>query len=47
MSEKTIENLLTERRTFPPPAEFRARAVVSSEEVYERAERDPEGFWAA
>ncbi|WP_273846975.1 acetate--CoA ligase [Rubrobacter calidifluminis] len=44
--EKTIEALLEERRTFPPPEEFAARANVSDPSVYERAERDPEGFWA-
>src|SRR5438270_11984970 len=43
---KAIEALLEESRVFPPPAEFRARAWVNSEEVYERAKRDPEGFWA-
>jgi acetyl-CoA synthetase len=40
-----IEALLHERRTFPPPDEFRARAVVSDESVYRRAAEDPAAFW--
>src|SRR5688500_19214909 len=38
-------DLLQEDRTFAPPDAFRAQASVSSEDVYARAERDPEGFW--
>ena len=41
-----IDDLLREDRTFPPPAEFRARAVVSDESLYAEAERDPDAFWA-
>ena len=41
-----IDDLLREDRTFPPPAGFRARAVVRDESVYAEAERDPEAFWA-
>jgi acetyl-CoA synthetase len=41
-----IEALLEESRVFPPPDEFRRQAHVASDEVYERASRDPEGFWA-
>src|SRR5947209_2378389 len=43
---KAIEALLEESRVFPPPPEFRKNAWVKSDEVYERARRDPEGFWA-
>jgi acetyl-CoA synthetase len=46
MSDKTIENLLEELRTFEPPEDFRRDAVVSSREIYERAEADFEAFWA-
>ena len=42
-----IADLLQEDRTFPPPESFRAQAHVRDESVYARAERDPEGFWAA
>jgi acetyl-CoA synthetase len=42
-----IADLLQENRTFPPPPAFRAAANVRDEDVYARAERDPEGFWAA
>jgi acetyl-CoA synthetase len=45
MTEQNIEALLEENRTFPPPQEFVEQANVSDPEVYERAERDPEGFW--
>ena len=44
MSE--IDALLREDRSFEPSAEFRARAHVSDPEVYARAARDPEAFWA-
>ena len=41
-----IADLLQEDRTFSPPDAFRAAAHVRDEEVYARAERDPEAFWA-
>ena len=41
-----IENLFSEARTFPPPDEFRERALVSDWSLHEQAERDLEGFWA-
>jgi acetyl-CoA synthetase len=31
---------------FPPPDEFRERAAIADGSIYERAERDYEGFWA-
>jgi acetyl-CoA synthetase len=39
-------DLLREDRTFPPPPEFRAQAIVRDEQIYADAERDPEAFWA-
>ncbi len=42
----TIEGLLRETRRYPPPPEFAARAVANDPDVYERARRNPEGFWA-
>jgi acetyl-CoA synthetase len=41
-----FDDLLREDRTFPPPAEFRAQAIVRDEAIYAEAERDPEAFWA-
>ena len=41
-----IEALLKEDRSFPPPEAFAASAVVNDPEVYTRAARDPEAFWA-
>ncbi len=46
MSEPTIEALLAEGRTFPPPDGFRADALIADADVYEDAERDWQGFWA-
>ena len=37
---------LLEQETFPPPEEFRERALLSDPEIFERAEADFEGFWA-
>jgi acetyl-CoA synthetase len=45
-SDNTLDTLLREDRRFPPPAEFAAKAHVSSGEVYREAEADPEGYWA-
>jgi acetyl-CoA synthetase len=36
----------TEVRTYPPPEDFAAQANVNDPSIYERAEQDPEGFWA-
>ncbi|HET6666656.1 MAG TPA: acetate--CoA ligase [Intrasporangium sp.] len=44
MSE-TLENLLQETRTFPPPPEFSARANGRAD-LYAQADADLEGFWA-
>jgi acetyl-CoA synthetase len=45
-----FESLLRENRVFPPPAEFAAKAHVSSAEQYEamyrRSVEEPEAFWA-
>jgi len=44
--DATIEDYLTEERTFPPPPAFRARAVVSDPGVYEEAAALGAEFWA-
>ena len=41
-----IDALLQEHRSFPPSEEWRQHAFINDPEVYERAARDPEGFWA-
>ncbi|MDX1690013.1 MAG: acetate--CoA ligase [Acidimicrobiia bacterium] len=41
---KAIENLLTEDRTFPPPADFAASANAGPE-IYDEAQSDWLGFW--
>ncbi len=45
-SEKSLDALLDERRTFPPSEEFRRRASWNDPAIYDRAAKDPEGFWA-
>lgn len=42
----TIEALYDEDRTFPPPPEFVEAANLSDASFYERANADPEAFWA-
>jgi acetyl-CoA synthetase len=41
-----IDVLLQEHRKFPPPEEFRRKAHVASRELYDKADADPEAFWA-
>jgi acetyl-CoA synthetase len=43
---ETIESLLAEGRTFPPPASFKHDALVVDAEIYDEANADFEGFWA-
>ena len=45
-SEKSLDALLDERRTFPPSEEFKKRANWNDPAIYERAAKDPEGYWA-
>jgi len=42
----TLDNLLTEERTFPPSAEFVARANATADS-YAEADADRDAFWAA
>ncbi|MDE0212569.1 MAG: acetate--CoA ligase [Deltaproteobacteria bacterium] len=46
MADDAIEVLLEEGRTFPPPDEFKQSGNLNDPGVWERADRDPEGFWA-
>src|SRR4026207_632117 len=41
-----IDALLREDREFAPSPEFVAHAHVSDPDIYERADKDPEAFWA-
>jgi len=47
--QKGIDSLMTEKRTFAPPAKTRANAYVNSTEQYqkmwEKSINDPDGFW--
>ena len=46
MATDRIETLLDEQRRFPPPNTFTAHAHVRDITPYERAQQDPEGYWA-
>jgi acetyl-CoA synthetase len=43
--ERRIAELL-DQETFDPPPAFAERALLSDPSIYERAARDPEGWWA-
>ena len=45
MDVRTIEALLQERRSYPPPDEFRARARIKDDSIYQEAAADPQAFW--
>ena len=42
----TIDALLAENRTFPPPESIKADALVTDAALYDEAATDFEGFWA-
>jgi acetyl-CoA synthetase len=46
MKQHELNTLLDEKRVFPPSAAWRQNALVTDPEVYARADRDPEAFWA-
>jgi acetyl-CoA synthetase len=43
---ETLEALLQEGRTFPPPRNFANAALITDASIYDDAERDWQGFWA-
>jgi acetyl-CoA synthetase len=45
-TEQTLDSLLQEDRTFPPPSGFAAQANERDPGVYARALQDPEAYWA-
>ncbi len=49
MQSEGISVFMSERRRFPPPAEFSEKAYIKSikqyEELYRRSIEDPDGFW--
>ena len=44
--DSTIDALLKEGRTFPPPEDFVTRANVRDDSIYREADADFEAFWA-
>ncbi|MSP79386.1 MAG: acetate--CoA ligase [Dehalococcoidia bacterium] len=45
-TDNLLESLLKENRKFPPPADFKAKAIVKDRSLYDEAERDYQAFWA-
>ena len=47
--QKSIDSLMTEKRTFPPPASVRKNAYITSvkqyQQMWDRSINDPDGFW--
>src|SRR5579872_4607108 len=46
VSEKAIEALLMEKRSFKPSKDFQKNAHVKSLSVHAKAKKNPEKFWA-
>jgi acetyl-CoA synthetase len=42
-----LDVLMETERTFPPPEEFAKQANANDPKIYERAEADPEAWWAS
>jgi acetyl-CoA synthetase len=47
MADVTLEGLLEEGRTFPPPEGFARDSLIPRRDAYDTAAEDPEAFWAA
>ena len=46
MTEQTIEEFYVEDRTFPPPPDFAAGALLTDSSHHDEATADFEAFWA-
>jgi acetyl-CoA synthetase len=48
-TQKAIDSLITEQRSFPPPASIKAKAYITSPEqsqqMWEQSINDPDSFW--
>jgi len=45
-TEQRLSDLLCEDRQYSPPAEFVENAVANDPDIWEKAAKDPEGYWA-
>ena len=43
----TVENLLNENRLFPPPEDFKAKALYTDESISAKALADPSAYWVS
>jgi len=46
VSSATIDSLLKEGEQYEPPKEFRQKALIKDESIYDEADKDFEKFWA-
>jgi acetyl-CoA synthetase len=46
MTDKAIDDLLLEKRTFPPPEDFKEASLAAGTFLYDEANADYQGFWA-
>lgn len=46
MADETIADIYVEDRSFPPPADFAATALVADRALYDEAAADRQAFWA-
>ncbi|MCL6631489.1 MAG: acetate--CoA ligase [Alicyclobacillus herbarius] len=46
VQNERLDTLLREQRVFAPSEDFQKQANFSDPDVYERAAKDPEGYWA-
>lgn len=46
MADETIADIYVEDRSFPPPADFAATALVADRSLYDEAAADRQAFWA-
>ncbi len=44
--QERLDALLQENRTFEPAPDFKRQANANDPSIYDRARKDPEGFWA-
>ncbi len=41
-----MSNIPQENRAFPPPEEFRRKAIITNDDIYQQALKDPDKYWS-